>query len=202
MSHAATPQNLPLLTFRDAAAFETWLGEQRENAVGAWLKFAKAGATETTIAKSDAIDTALAHGWIDGQLGRVDSHYFKIRFTPRKARSAWSQVNRKRVERLIALDRMTPRGLAQVTRAQADGRWEAAYPPQGSATPDADLLAALDARPHARRFFDDLDSANRYAVLYRIHQAKGPQRRAAKIAEIVARLASGEAFHPQRKRRL
>jgi uncharacterized protein YdeI (YjbR/CyaY-like superfamily) len=202
MSEAATTQDLPLLTFCDAAAFEAWLGEQSEKAVGAWLKFAKAGAPETTIAKSDAIDSALAHGWIDGQLGRVDEHYYKVRFTPRKARSAWSQVNRERAERLIALGRMMPGGLAQVTRAQADGRWEAAYAPQGRATPDADLLAALDAQPDARRFFDDLDSANRYAVLYRVHQAKGPQKRAAKIAEIVARLASSEAFHPRRMRRL
>jgi uncharacterized protein YdeI (YjbR/CyaY-like superfamily) len=202
MSEAATPQDLPLLTFCDAAAFEAWLGEQSETAIGAWLKFAKAGAPETTLAKSDAIDCALAHGWIDGQLGRVDEHNYKVRFTPRKARSAWSQANRERAERLIALGRMTPAGLAQVTRAQADGRWEAAYPSQGRATPDADLLAALDAQPDARCFFDDLDSANRYAVLYRVHHAKGPQKRAAKIAEIVARLASGEAFHPRRTRRL
>jgi len=110
-------------------------------------------------------------------------------------------VNRERTERLIALGRMTPRGVAQVTRAKADGRWEAAYAPQGHATPDADLLAALDARPDARRFFDDLDSANRYAVLYRVQRANGPQRRAAKIAELVARLASGQAFHPRRIRR-
>jgi uncharacterized protein YdeI (YjbR/CyaY-like superfamily) len=202
MSEAAAARDLPLLTFRDAASFEAWLGEQPEKAVGAWVKFAKVGAPETTIAKSDAIDCALAHGWVDGQLGRVDAHYYKVRFTPRKARSAWSQMNRERVERLTALGRMTPRGQSQVTRAQADGRWDAAYAPQGRATPDADLLAALDAQPDARRFFDDLDSANRYAVLYRVHQAREPQKRAAKIAEIVARLAVGEAFHPRRKRRL
>ncbi len=202
MSEAAITQELPLLTFCDAAAFEAWLGKQSGKAVGAWLRFAKAGAPEATIVKSDAIDSALAHGWIDGQLGRVDEHYYKVRFTPRKARSAWSQVNRERAERLIALGRMTPGGLVQVTRAQADGRWEAAYASQGRATPDADLLAALDAQPDARRFFHDLDSANRYAVLYRVHQAKGPQKRAAKIAEIVVRLASGKAFHPRRMRRL
>ncbi|HSZ52786.1 MAG TPA: YdeI/OmpD-associated family protein [Caulobacteraceae bacterium] len=202
MSEAVATRDLPLLTFCDAASFEAWLGEQPEKAVGAWLKFAKAGAPQTTIAKSDAIDSALAHGWVDGQLGRVDAHYYKVRFTPRKARSAWSQVNRERVARLTDLGRMTPRGLDQVTRAQADGRWDAAYAPQGGATPDADLLAALDAQPDARRFFDDLDSANRYAVLYRVHQARGPQKRAAKIAELVARLAAGKAFHPPRKRRL
>jgi uncharacterized protein YdeI (YjbR/CyaY-like superfamily) len=163
--------------------------------------FGKSGAPEPTLSKSDAIDSALAYGWIDGQLGRVDEQYYKVRFTPRTARSAWSQVNRERVERLIADGRMKPAGLAEVTRAKADGRWEAAYAPQGRATPDPDLVAALEAQPNARRFFDSLDGANRFAVLYRVHQAKGPDRRAAKIAEIVARLASGEAFHPLRKRR-
>jgi uncharacterized protein YdeI (YjbR/CyaY-like superfamily) len=105
------------------------------------------------------------------------------------------------VERLIADGRMKPEGLAVVTRAKADGHWDAAYAPQGRATPDPDLLTALDAQPDARRFFDSLDAANRYAVLYRVHQAKGPERRAAKIAEMVARLASGKALHPRRKRR-
>ena len=170
---------LPRLIFPDAAAFEAWLADQPASAAGAWLTFAKPGAPEPTLAKTDAIDCALAHGWIDGQLGRVDAHYYKTRFTPRKARSAWSQVNRERVERLIAAGRMTPAGLAEVARAKADGRWDAAYAPQARATPDADLAAALDAQPEARRFFDSLDSANRYAVLYRVHHAKGPERRAA-----------------------
>jgi uncharacterized protein YdeI (YjbR/CyaY-like superfamily) len=193
--------DLPLLFFPDACAFEAWLADQPVSSAGAWLAFAKSGAPEATLSKSDAIDSALAHGWIDGQLGRVDAHYHKVRFTPRRARSAWSQMNRERVERLIADGRMRPEGLAEVTRAKADGRWDAAYAPQGRAALDPDLAAALDARPEARRFFDSLDAANRYAVLYRVHQTKGPERRAAKIAEIVARLASGEAFHPRRKRR-
>jgi len=193
--------NLPLLAFPDAAAFEAWLADQPDGAAGAWLAFAKAGAPTATLSKSEAIDSALAYGWIDGQLGRVDEHYYKVRFTPRQDRSAWSQVNRARVERLAAAGRMTPQGLAQVARAKADGRWDAAYAPQGRATVDPDLSAALDAHPDARRFFDGLDAANRYAVLYRVHQAKGPEKRAAKIAEMVSRLAAGQAFHPVRKRR-
>ena len=195
------PSELPLLTFPHAGAFETWLADQPEGAAGAWLRFGKLGAPEATLSKSDAIDTALAYGWIDGQLGRVDEHYYKVRFTPRKDRSSWSQVNRQRVERLIADGRMRPEGLAQVARAKADGRWDAAYAPQSRATPDSDLLAALNAQPNARRFFESLDAANRYAVLYRVHQAKGPEKRAAKIAEMVARLASSESFHPIRKPR-
>jgi uncharacterized protein YdeI (YjbR/CyaY-like superfamily) len=193
--------DLPLLTFPHADAFEAWLADQPRTAAGAWLRFGKPGAPDPTLSKSDAIESALAYGWIDGQLGRVDEHYYKVRFTPRKAGSAWSQLNRERVERLIADGRMTPEGMAEVTRAKGDGRWDAAYAPQGRAAPDLDLLAALDAQPDARRFFDGLDAANRYAVLYRVQQARSPEKRAAKIAEMVARLASGEAFHPPRKRR-
>lgn len=194
--------DLRLLTFPNADAFETWLAGQPTKASGAWVKFGKPGAPQATLSKSDAIDSALIYGWIDGQLGRVNEHYYKVRFTPRKDRSAWSEVNRERVERLLADGRMKPEGLAQVARAKADGRWDAAYAPQSRAAPDPDLLTALDAQPNARRFFDSLDAANRYAVLYRVHQAKGPEKRAAKIAEVVARLASGEAFHPIRKRRV
>jgi len=191
----------PLLTFPNASAFEDWLAAQPENAPGAWLKFAKKGASATTIGKSDAIDCALAHGWVDGQLGRVDDNFFKTRFTPRRPRSAWSQVNRERVERLLIAGRIKPRGQAQIDRAKADGRWASAYAPQSQAEPDQDLKAALDAEPAARAFFDALDSANRYAVLYRAHQAKTPDSRAAKVAELVAKLARGETFHPRRTRR-
>jgi uncharacterized protein YdeI (YjbR/CyaY-like superfamily) len=190
---------LPLLTFLTPDDFEAWLACQPDGAAGAWLKFAKQGAPEPTLSKSDAIDTALAHGWIDGQIGRVDDHYFKTRFTPRRAGSAWSQINRERIERLTAAGRMTPRGRMQVDQAKTDGRWDAAYAPQGRAVPDADLEAALDAVPAARAFFDALDSANRYAVLYRVHQAKTPDKRAAKIADMVAKLARGEAFHPPKR---
>ncbi len=194
--------DLPLLNFRDAETFEAWLADRPQGAPGAWLKFAKALAPQSTLSKSDAIDSAIAYGWIDGQLGRVDEHYFKVRFTPRKARSAWSQANRERVERLTAVGRMTPGGLAEVTRAKADGRWDAAYASQGRATVDADLLAALDAQPAARLFFDSLDAANRFAVLYRVQQARGAEKRAAKIGALVERLALGDSFHPNRKRRV
>ena len=192
---------LPLLTFPDVANFEAWLAAQPLDAPGAWLRFAKQGAPAPTIAKTDAIDSALAYGWIDGQLGRVDDNYFKTRFTPRRARSPWSQVNRERVERLIEQGRLTTRGQAEVERAKADGRWAAAYARQSEARPDADFDLALDAAPAARALFDALDSANRFAVLYRVHQAKTPEKRAAKIAEMVAMLARGETVHERRRRR-
>jgi uncharacterized protein YdeI (YjbR/CyaY-like superfamily) len=193
--------DLPLLTFADAAAFERWLEEHGDSAPGAWLRFAKQGAPETTVSKSDAIDCALAYGWVDGQLGRVDEHFFKTRFTPRRPGSAWSQVNRERVEKLESTGRMRPPGRAQVELAKADGRWAAAYARQREAAPDVDLEAALDAEPAARQLFDALDAANRFAVLYRVHQAKTPEKRAAKIAEMVAMLSRGETIHPRRSRR-
>ncbi len=193
--------DLPLITFADAAEFEVWLAAQPDGSPGAWLRFAKQGAAQSTIAKTEAIGCALAHGWIDGQLGAIDDQYFKTRFTPRKPRSAWSQINCERAERLIAEGRMTARGLAQVELAKSDGRWDTAYAPQAKATLDEDLLAALRATPDALAFFESLDAANRYAVIYRVHQTKSAEKRAAKIAELVAKLGRGEAFHPPRQRR-
>jgi len=194
-------KDLPLLAFLDATEFEAWLADQPQGSPGAWLRFAKHGAAQATIAKAEAIDCALAYGWIDGQLGAIDDQHFKTRFTPRKPKSAWSQINCQRAERLIADGRMTARGLAQVELAKSDGRWDAAYASQAKATLDDDLLAALHATPDALAFFETLDAANRYAVLYRVHQAKSPEKRAAKIVELAAKLARGEAFHPPRRRR-
>lgn len=193
--------DLPLLTFANAQALERWLGEQGDASAGAWLRFAKQGAPEPTLSKSEAIDCALAYGWVDGQLGRVDDHFFKTRFTPRRPRSTWSRLNRERVERLEEAGRMHPRGRAQVDLAKADGRWAAAYAGQGEAAADADLNAALDVEPAARDLFDALDAANRFAILYRVQQAKTPEKRAAKIAEMVAMLSRGDTIHPRKAKR-
>lgn len=192
--------DLPLLSFVDAAAFEAWLRAQPADAPGAWLRFAKAGAPEPTVSKSDAIDSALAHGWIDGQVGTVDAHFYKARFTPRRPRSLWSLINCERVERLRAAGRMTPAGLREVEAAQADGRWESAYPPASRAAPPPDLLAALDARPSARALWDELDGANRYAVLHRVHTASAAAR-AGVVARLADMLGRGETVHPRRARR-
>ena len=192
---------LPLLTFADAAAFLQWLEANGETSPGVWLRFAKRGAPGTSLGKTEAIDCALAYGWVDGQLGRLDEHFFKTRFTPRRPGSAWSQLNRERVETMERAGQMRPPGRAQVEEAKADGRWAAAYAGQGKSAPDADLIEALNAAPSARRLFDGLDAANRYAVLYRVHQAKTPEKRAAKIAEMVEMLNRGETIHPRRARR-
>ena len=193
--------DLPLLAFPDATAFRAWLEANGETCPGFWMKFAKAGAAEPTISKAQAIETALCFGWIDGQIATLDEAYFRTRFTPRRAKSKWSAINRQSAERLIAQGAMTQAGLREVEAARTDGRWDAAYAPQSRAEPPADLAAALAANPAAERFFGEIDAANRYAVIYRVNEAKKPETRAARIAKFVEMLAGGETIHPPRRPR-
>jgi uncharacterized protein YdeI (YjbR/CyaY-like superfamily) len=186
---------LPILTFADARAFEAWLEAQGPIAPGLWLKFAKKGAPAQTLSKLEAIDAALCHGWIDGQLDKYDDHHWLIRFTPRKPRSRWSQLNRTRATELLAEGRMRPAGVAQIEMAKSDGRWDLAYAPASVAEAPPDLAAALDANPKSAAFFATLKGANRYAILYRIGAAKTPEARARKIARFVAMLERGETIH-------
>jgi uncharacterized protein YdeI (YjbR/CyaY-like superfamily) len=186
---------LPILSFADAAAWEAWLAAQPADSKGAWLKLAKQNAGSACVGKAQAIDGALCHGWIDGQLNPFDDAWWLIRFTPRKPRSKWSEKNRKRAEQLLAEERMAPAGLAEIDAAKADGRWGAAYASASTADVPKDLAAALDADPKARAFFDTLTGANRYAILYRVYDAKKPETRAARIAKFVAMCAAGETIH-------
>lgn len=188
---------LPILAFPDSAAWEAWLAAQPRDSQGVWLKLAKASAGLASVSKADAIDGALCHGWIDGQLHPFDDDWWLIRFTPRKARSKWSERNRLRADALIVAGRMTPGGQSEIEAAKADGRWNAAYAPQSTVTVPDDLAAALDAAPGARAFFEGLDSANRYAILYRVHEAKKPETRAARIAKFTGMCARGERVHPK-----
>jgi uncharacterized protein YdeI (YjbR/CyaY-like superfamily) len=190
-----TKANLPVLGSPDAAAFVSWLGNQPATAPGLWLKIAKQGSGIPSLTKAEAIDAALCHGWIDGQLDKYDAQYWLIRFTPRKARSKWSKVNRTRAIELIDAGRMVAAGLAEIEAAKADGRWDAAYAPASQATVPPDLQAALDANTKAARFFATLTGANRYAVLYRIGTAKKAETRARKIESFVAMLERGETLH-------
>jgi uncharacterized protein YdeI (YjbR/CyaY-like superfamily) len=186
---------LPVIAFADAAALERWLTTQPANSKGLWIKLAKAGSARVSVTKAEAIDTALCHGWIDGQLDKYDDEHWLIRFTPRKPRSKWSQVNRTRATQLMEAGRMRPRGLAQVEAAKADGRWDAAYAPASRAEVPTDLQAALDRSPKAAEFFGTLSGANRYAILYRIGAVKKPETRARKIADFVAMLERHETVH-------
>ena len=186
---------LPILAFRDAPAFEAWLAAQPAASPGLWLKLAKQGNPASRLTKAEAIDAALCHGWIDGQLNPYDGDWWLTRFTPRKPRSKWSQNNRERAELLIASGRMAPPGLAEVQAAKADGRWDVAYASASKAEVPPDLQAALDANPVAAAFFATLTGNNRYAILYRIGAVKRPETRARKIADFVAMLERHETIY-------
>jgi uncharacterized protein YdeI (YjbR/CyaY-like superfamily) len=187
------------LLLADAAAWRTWLKAHHDDEAGVELVLAKKGTTEPTqLTYNQALDEALCHGWIDGRIRRRDERTYRQRFTPRRARSQWSERNVGIVERLLAEGRMHPAGLAAVERAKADGRWEAAYPGQSTIEVPADLATALAAEPRARANFEILSSQNRYAVLYRIHSAKRSNTRARRIDQFVAMLARGETLHPQK----
>jgi uncharacterized protein YdeI (YjbR/CyaY-like superfamily) len=195
MSDPETRAGLPVLAFSDRAALEAWLETEGQSAAGIWLKLAKQGTGRAGVARAEAIDAALCFGWIDGQLDKYDADHWLIRFTPRRPRSKWSKRNRTRALELIAEWRMRPPGLAEIEAAKADGRWDAAYAPQSEAEIPADLQAALDANPKAASFFATLTGANRYAILYRVGEARKPETRAARIAKFVAMLERGETLH-------
>jgi uncharacterized protein YdeI (YjbR/CyaY-like superfamily) len=187
--------DLPVLPFASAGEFERWLAEHHGDAAGVWLKIAKKGTGIDTVTHAEALEVALCHGWIDGQRQAHDDTWFLQRFTPRKPRSRWSRINRDRAVALIESGRMKPAGLREVERAQADGRWDAAYEGQRAATVPPDLQAALDASPRAAEFFKTLSSQNRYAILYRLQDAKRPETRARRLEKFVAMLERGETLH-------
>jgi uncharacterized protein YdeI (YjbR/CyaY-like superfamily) len=179
-----------------AAAWERWLKRHHADAAGVWLRMAKKDSGIASVNHPEALEVALCYGWIDGQRKAEDDKHFLQRFTPRTPRSTWSKINRDKALKLIEEGRMQPAGLAEVDRARADGRWNAAYDAQSAATVPADLQAALDANPKAAAFFAKLDSRNRYAVLFRTQGAKKPETRARRIAKFVEMLAKGEKIHP------
>ncbi len=198
---AAEPETragLPVLAFASARLFEAWLARQPAGCKGLWLKLAKQGAGVPSVSKQQAIEAALCHGWIDGQIKPCDERFWLIRFTPRSAKSRWSEINRGTALRLIEEGRVSPAGMAQIEAARADGRWDGAYAPQSRAAVPAELQAALDANPAAKAFFATLRGANRYAVLYRIQDARTEKTRQARIEKFVAMLARHEVLYPPR----
>jgi uncharacterized protein YdeI (YjbR/CyaY-like superfamily) len=186
------------LVVPDARAWRAWLGRNHTDQAGVMLVLAKKGTTSpTSLTYDEALEEAICFGWIDGQVRRRDERTYFQRFTPRRARSRWSQRNTALAERLIAEGRMHASGIAEVERAKADGRWEAAYAGPAAARVPDDLAAALAAEPKAKAMFEGLTSQNRYAILHRIGAVKRPETRGRKIAEFVAMLARGETVHPQ-----
>jgi uncharacterized protein YdeI (YjbR/CyaY-like superfamily) len=194
MSASNLPDALPVLPFADATAFERWLTKTATSA-GLWLKIAKKGRGIATVTYAEALDVALCHGWIDGQKRGFDDDYFLQRFTPRRAKSLWSKINIGHAERLIAAGRMREGGLREIERAQADGRWEAAYDGARSMEVPPELAAALAKHRKARTFFEALDKTNRYAVCWRVQTAKKAETKAKRVEALVAMLARGEKLH-------
>jgi uncharacterized protein YdeI (YjbR/CyaY-like superfamily) len=193
------PQDdLPVLGFADAGAWESWLAQQHGSSPGVWLKIAKKGSEATGVSYPEALEVALCYGWIDGQKGALDGEYWLQRFTPRKPGSRWSKINTEKAGELIEAGRMQPAGMREVELAREDGRWDAAYAGQRSAAVPEDLERALAGNEAARAFFATLSSVNRYAILHRIGEAKRPETRARRIAKYVAMLAAHETIYSQR----
>jgi uncharacterized protein YdeI (YjbR/CyaY-like superfamily) len=171
-------RNEPVLAFSSRQDIEAHMTGEPKGSKGFWLKLSKLGAPVVTISKEEAIEAALCCGWIDGQLDKLDDHYFLVRMTPRRRGSRWSARNRAAAERLAQQGRLKAAGLAEVEAAKSDGRWDAAYASQGQAEIPADLAEALASSPAANRFFETLDRANRYAIIYRVNTIKQPATRA------------------------
>src|SRR6202142_2852211 len=198
MSDTLNAVDLPELLVGDAGEWRRWLSAHHADSLGVWLVLAKKGTVDpTTVSYDEALDEAICFGWIDGQLGRRDTATFRRRFTPRKARSPWSQRNAAVAERLIATGRMHRSGDDEERQAKGDGRAETASAGEASIEVPEDLVTALSANPRAKAMFEMLTSANQYAILYRIGNAKKPETRSRRIGQLVEMLARGETIHPQ-----
>jgi uncharacterized protein YdeI (YjbR/CyaY-like superfamily) len=189
-------QGLPILVFENEARFEAWLCAHHATCKGLWLKIAKKGTAAGALTHAQALEAALCHGWIDGQKASFNERFWLQRFGPRGPRSRWSKINCEKALNLIKAKRMQPAGLAAIEAARNDGRWESAYEPQSRAEVPEDLKAELDRNPAAAAFFANLDSHNRYAILYRLGSAKRPETRLRRLAQFVDMLNRNERIYP------
>lgn len=183
------------MRFATIAQFRAWLDANHETSQGIRLEIAKKGAPLITHTVDESLDAALEYGWIDGRRKAIDEHVFEQYYAPRGPKSTWSVKNVETVTRKIAAGEMKPRGLAEVEKAKADGRWDRAYAGSATAEPHPDFLAALAADPAARATYETLSAQNRFAIYFRLHQAKKPETRARNVEKFVAMLARGETFY-------
>jgi uncharacterized protein YdeI (YjbR/CyaY-like superfamily) len=184
----------PRIPFPSSSEWEQWLEDNHARSDGVWIKVAKKDSGIESVRYPEVLESALCFGWIDGRREALDERFFLQRFQPRRLRSRWSRINRDKAERLIAERRMRPAGLAEVERAKADGRWEAAYESQKMSTVPDDLQRELDARPRAKASFGELNRQDRFTILYRLQDAKRPETRARRLAKFVAMLEAGETI--------
>lgn len=185
----------PILAFASQEEWESWLEREHGASDGVWVKFAKKGSGVPTVVYAEAVEVALCYGWIDSQVAALDERFYLQKFTPRRARSKWSKINRDKIEALTKQGRMRPAGLAQVELAKADGRWEAAYSSPANMTVPNDLQEALDASPEAAEFFATLNKSNRYAIIYQLEDAKKPETRTRRLEKFVAMLERREKLY-------
>ena len=191
-----TPHEMPVMLFKSQKAWTTWLDKHHAKSAGIWLRIAKKSGDLKSVSYAEAVDVALCYGWIDGQGKGLDESAYLQKFTPRGPRSIWSKINRTKAEALIKSGRMQPAGLAAIDRAKRNGQWETAYDSHRTAAVPDDLQAALNHNPKAKAFFATLDSANRYAILFRLQTAKKAETRARRLEQFVRMLENHEKFHP------
>jgi uncharacterized protein YdeI (YjbR/CyaY-like superfamily) len=185
----------PILAFASPEAWEAWLEREHAASDGVWIKFAKKGSGVASVTYPEAVEVGLCYGWIDSLVHSLDERFYLQKFTPRRARSKWSRVNRDKVEELAKQGRMKPAGLAQVELAKEDGRWAAAYASPASIEIPADLQRALDANPTAAEFFATLNKSNRYAIVYQLEDAKKPETRTRRLDKFMGMLERGEKLY-------
>jgi len=198
---ARAPAGLPVKRFASRSAWQAWLAKNHETSSGLWVELAKKGSGLRSVSRAEALEDALCYGWIDGQAASVDSERWRQRFTPRQPRSKWSKINCAAVERLHAEGRLASAGVRAMQAAKQDGRWEAAYASPRTMSVPEDLQTALLERPRARRAFEQLDGQNRYAILYRLHDAKKVDTRQRRLTEFIRMLEAGETLQPRKPRR-
>jgi uncharacterized protein YdeI (YjbR/CyaY-like superfamily) len=191
-----TTDGLQILELKSQKNWRAWLDKNHSQTDGVWLKFAKKTSGIKTVNYAEALEEALCYGWIDSQAKSLDDKYYLQKFSPRRSRSIWSKINVGKVEKLIAEGKMQPAGLAQIEAAKADGRWQAAYSSPADITEPPEFLAALNKNKKAKEFYANLSKSNRYAILWRLHNAKRPATRARNIEKFIAMLAAGQKFHP------
>jgi uncharacterized protein YdeI (YjbR/CyaY-like superfamily) len=185
----------PIVALASKREWEDWLEREHASSDGVWIKFAKKGSGVASVSYAEAVEVGLCYGWIDSHTLSLDERFYLQKFTPRRARSKWSRINRDKVEELTRQGRMRPAGLAEVDRAKQDGRWEAAHAPPVSAEVPDDLQQALDANPTAAEFFATLNKSNRFAILYQLQDAKKPETRTRRLEKFVAMLERGEKLY-------
>ena len=186
---------LPIILFETPDAWGQWLEANHDSSDGVRVQIAKKKSGKTSISYGEALDIAICFGWIDSRKNKLDDDYWTQRFTPRRKKSPWSQVNREKAEQFMEQGTMRESGLREVEAAKADGRWEKAYAPQSKATVPDDLQAALDANETAKAFFETLNSVNRYAILYRVSSAKKPETRQRRIKKFIEMLTNHQKLY-------